>query len=178
MSHGSHPLLLGGAHVGIYNALLNEQQIDSKLEGQLVDIFMRKSIPDLQQLDQSLSATHAQFDLSAFQTLMSLQGSASVLSQAEQQLPKLEQITQSIEQLNNVVKHCQELHPELNIHLDLADVFGRDYHTGLKFNAFVADEGRAIAKGGRYDRIGEKFGRARPATGFSTDLKSLIQLAQ
>jgi len=58
----------------------------------------------------------------------------------------------------------------------LADVFGYRYHTGLKYSAYIDGRGRTVAQGGRYDRIGENFGNARPATGFSADLKSLVKL--
>ena len=48
----------------------------------------------------------------------------------------------------------------------------------MVFAAFVPGGGQAIAHGGRYDDIGADFGRARPATGFSTDLKALVGLGQ
>ncbi|MBA1331021.1 ATP phosphoribosyltransferase regulatory subunit, partial [Candidatus Endoriftia persephone str. Guaymas] len=62
------------------------------------------------------------------------------------------------------------------IHFDLAELRGYHFHTGVVFAAFVPGSGREIARGGRYDQIGKVFGRARPATGFSTDLKTLIRL--
>ena len=84
-------------------------------------------------------------------------------------------IAESLAQLNNVVRHLSA-DADLNLHIDLADVLGYRYHTGLTFNAFVAGRGRTVAQGGRYDRIGKQFGRARPATGFSADLKTLVKL--
>jgi ATP phosphoribosyltransferase regulatory subunit len=45
------------------------------------------------------------------------------------------------------------------------------------FAAFMPGHGQEIARGGRYDDIGHAFGGARPATGFSTDLETLIMLA-
>ena len=77
--------------------------------------------------------------------------------------------------MDRVLKHLSS-DDDVNIHIDLADVLGYRYHTGLTFNAFVAGRGRTVAQGGRYDRIGEQFGRARPATGFSADLKTLVKL--
>jgi ATP phosphoribosyltransferase regulatory subunit len=61
--------------------------------------------------------------------------------------------------------------------VDLAELHGYHYHTGVVFGAFVPQLGQEIARGGRYDDIGKIFGRARPATGFSTDLKQLINLS-
>ena len=66
--------------------------------------------------------------------------------------------------------------PELPIHVDLAELRGYHYHTGVVFAAYVPGQGQAVAQGGRYDEIGQVFGRARPATGFSTDLATLLLL--
>ena len=59
---------------------------------------------------------------------------------------------------------------------DLADLTGYDYHTGVMFTAYCTGMPNAIARGGRYDHIGERFGRARPATGFSLDLREITGL--
>ena len=71
-----------------------------------------------------------------------------------------------------------EEHPEVEIYFDLAELRGYQYHTGMMFAAFVPGYGQALAKGGRYDDTGRAFGRARPATGFSMDLKLLATLVQ
>ncbi len=70
----------------------------------------------------------------------------------------------------------QAKYPQTSIHCDLSELRGYSYHTGLVFAAFMPGQGREIARGGRYDDIGEVFGNARPATGFSTDLLNLYQL--
>lgn len=62
------------------------------------------------------------------------------------------------------------------IHIDLAELRGYHYHTGVVFAAYTPGQGQAVAQGGRYDEIGQVFGRARPATGFSTDLATLLRL--
>jgi ATP phosphoribosyltransferase regulatory subunit len=66
--------------------------------------------------------------------------------------------------------------PGVPVHYDLAELRAYHYQTGVVFAAFVPGQGNEVARGGRYDQIGEKFGRARPATGFSADLKTLMQL--
>jgi len=169
---GRTTLSLG--HVGLYRALKQQQHIGSDLEPVLFDILLRKSFPDLDLL--SVTGSASKHDFGVFKTLMSLQGDEQVITQASSLLPNIPEIDKALSQLATVVDHLKTNFPTLNIHLDLADVFGYRYHTGLKFSAFVDGEGRAIAKGGRYDRIGEQFGRARPATGFSVDLKALIKL--
>ena len=64
------------------------------------------------------------------------------------------------------------VYPELTIHIDLAELRGFSYHTGILFTLYN-NTGMDLARGGRYDAIGEAFGQARPATGFSGDLISL-----
>ena len=157
-------------HVRIYNSLLKTHQVPSDIEPVLFDILLRKSSPDLQELS-------GQCDIEGFQTLLSLQGGVSVLDQARDKLPNSPEIIQSVDELATIVTYLQANQTNTNLHIDLADVFGFRYHTGLKFSAYVDGRGRTVAKGGRYDRIGEQFGRARPATGFSADLKSLIKLS-
>ena len=69
-------------------------------------------------------------------------------------------------------------YPQLPLYFDLGELRGYHYHTGVVFAAFVPGVGESIAQGGRYDHIGADFGRARPATGFSTDLKTLVTLGR
>jgi ATP phosphoribosyltransferase regulatory subunit len=75
-----------------------------------------------------------------------------------------------------VVESLQVKYPHTLINCDLAELRGYSYHTGLVFAAFLPGQGREIARGGRYNDVGEVFGNARPATGFSADLLNLYQL--
>ena len=164
-------ITLSLGHVGIYRALLNEQSIDGVLEQQLHDVLLRKSAPDLSLLADKI-------DVGRFTTLLSLQGSESVITDARVAFAGNEALAESLHEIEIILKHLNEnATQQVNIHIDLADVAGYRYHTGLKFDAFVDGRGRTVAKGGRYDRIGKEFGRARPATGFSADLKTLVKLA-
>ena len=64
----------------------------------------------------------------------------------------------------------------VTLHIDLADLRGYHYHNGAIFSVFTPGEPNAVAKGGRYDGIGKAFGRARPATGFTLDLRQLADV--
>lgn len=161
-------ITLSLGHVGIYRALLKAQNIEGALEQQLRDVLLRKSTPDLDDLSDKL-------DISPFKKLLGLAGLASVLDSARVLFSGDDEVEQSLTQLQSVLAQLASA-SDINIHIDLADVAGYRYHTGLTFNAFVAGRGRTVAQGGRYDRIGEQFGRARPATGFSADLKTLVKL--
>jgi ATP phosphoribosyltransferase regulatory subunit len=67
--------------------------------------------------------------------------------------------------------------PDASIHYDLAELRAYHYQTGVVFAAFAPGSGTEIARGGRYNNIGKAFGRARPATGFSAYLKTLVRVA-
>jgi ATP phosphoribosyltransferase regulatory subunit len=82
----------------------------------------------------------------------------------------------ALTRLKAIVKHITMTHSDLTVHLDLADLRGFQYHTGVVFGVIEAKRGRLIASGGRYDDVGAAFGRSRPATGFSLDLRQLLDL--
>jgi ATP phosphoribosyltransferase regulatory subunit len=82
----------------------------------------------------------------------------------------------SLDYMHKVVASLQSRYPRTLINCDLAELRGYSYHTGLVFAAFLPGQGREIARGGRYNDVGEVFGNARPATGFSADLLNLYQL--
>lgn len=162
-------ITLSLGHVGIYRALINAQNLDSTQEHALRDVLMRKSSPDLAALTSDLKVAD-------FQSLIGLQGDVSVLQRARDELPDIPEITASLDQLNTVIEELKNSYDDISFHVDLADVTGYRYHTGLKYEAYIDGRGRAVAQGGRYDRIGQEFGRPRPATGFSADLKTLVKL--
>ena len=64
---------------------------------------------------------------------------------------------------------------------DLADLRGYAYYSGARFAVYAQGAGDAVVRGGRYDGVGAVFGhnldRARPAVGFSLDLKALVAVA-
>jgi len=86
-------------------------------------------------------------------------------------------VLQALDMLAELGQSLAALYPEVDLYFDLAELRGYQYHTSMVYSAYVAGHGQAIAKGGRYDHIGEVFGRSRAATGFSADLKALIRLA-
>jgi len=79
-------------------------------------------------------------------------------------------------QLARVAEALQRDYPEVSLGFDFCELRGYNYHTGLVFAAYVPGHGDSVAKGGRYDAIGSDFGRGRPATGFSLDIRALVAL--
>lgn len=161
-------------HVGIYRAVIARLNLDAQAEAELFGILQRKSLPDLQELERARGLDGAAARLAA---LMDLNGDVTVLQRARASLAPLTlEIEAALGTLEQVAQQLARLYPHLPIHIDLAELRGLRYHTGLVFAAFVAGYGREIARGGRYDGVGGEFGRAMPATGFSADMNELLRL--
>lgn len=84
----------------------------------------------------------------------------------------------ALEQLGRVSEMLSRDYPDISFGFDFCELRGYNYHTGLVFAAYVPGHGDSVAKGGRYDAIGSDFGQARPATGFSLDIRSLVSLGE
>ena len=164
-------------HVGIYRALAEQAGLTDAQERQLFEVLQRKSRPELAELmnDYDLSD-----DLKAlFLQLPKLNGDRNILSTAQKLFANANaDVQKALADLIAIADELAVRFPALPISFDLAELRGYHYHTGVVFAAFVPNVGREIARGGRYDNIGGVFGRARPATGFSADLKVLASLSK
>lgn len=168
-------VMLDIGHVGVYRALIETANLQDNAERQLYDSLVRGSIPEvLEILDHqarkpSVVALRASIDL-----LMRMSGAYSkVLNAAREQLVNgNDAVASALDNLESIVQSVLTIYPSLNVHVDLAELRGYSYHTGILF-ALYDQSGGELARGGRYDAIGEAFGRARAATGFSGDLVNL-----
>jgi ATP phosphoribosyltransferase regulatory subunit len=171
---GLGKLYLDLGHVGIFRGLAEAAELQPELEAQLFDALQRKSRPDITLLlaDAGLAEPYA----SIFATLADLHGDESVLDSAASLFADAgEAVAVALDNLRQIAVAVRQFEG-VEVHFDLAELRGYHYHSGVVFSAFVAGEGQAIAQGGRYDDIGKVFGRARPATGFSTDLRKVLSL--
>ena len=111
-------------------------------------------------------------------SLVELNGGDAVLQEARTCLKKAGKNVQfALDNLNQVAEAVKQQLPTIPLYFDLAELRGYRYQTGIVYAAFVPGHGQELARGGRYDEIGRVFGRARPATGFSSDLKTLMALS-
>ncbi len=158
-------------HVGVFRALVNHARLDKNTEAELFVALQSKDSAALQVLAQPLDAVVR----GALLALPTLYGScAEVLPRARQLLPDYAEIRAALDDLNRISGKLQPLVSRVGI--DLADLRGYHYHSGMVFAAYHAGSHDAIALGGRYDDLGKSFGRARAATGFSMDLRQLYRL--
>jgi len=161
-------------HVGIYRAILGQLPLEAADEAQLFEILQRKSHPDLADFGRTLGLNGALRSLSA---LMELNGDVSVLQRARTVLgADYPAVQEALATLDEAATELLRVAPGTPLHVDLAELRGLRYHTGLVFAAFVPGHGREIARGGRYDGVGREFGQSRAATGFSADINELMRL--
>ncbi len=164
-------------HVGIYRGLAHDAGLTTEQEALLFEALQRKAIPEIDEFLVRLDLSTAQRERLA--GLATLNGGSEVLERAETLLKGSGDAVQlALDNLKQIADLAQRRLPMLPLHFDLAELRGYQFHTGAVFAAFVENRGQEIARGGRYDEIGKVFGRARPATGFSTDLRTLMQLDQ
>ena len=172
---GAQNVHLDLGHVGIYRALAEQANLDAQQESELFDVLQRKARTELAELLTELAISD---DLKAdFNALPKLNGDQNILATAAATLKTSSAaIDAAIADLQTIAAQLAKDYPSLTVSFDLAELRGYHYHTGMVFAAFVPTIGKEIARGGRYDNIGAVFGRARPATGFSADLKVLAAL--
>jgi len=158
-------------HVGVFRALIKHFKLDKGLEVKLSIALQTKDSAALEALVQSLDENSR----NALLALPNLYGNClEVLTRARQILPELPEIVAALDKLQTVSSKLQSL--VFCVGIDLADLRGYHYHSGMVFAAYHAGSHDAIALGGRYDELGKCFGRARAATGFSMDLRQLYRL--
>jgi ATP phosphoribosyltransferase regulatory subunit len=164
-------------HVGVFRGLAREAGLSSEQEQTLFEALQRKATSELGVLlDEWRLPARSRERLAA---LVALNGGREVLEDAERALAGAGQpVLGALAELRRVADAVAERVPETPLYFDLAELRGYHYQTGVVFAAFVPEHGQEVARGGRYDEIGKVFGRARPATGFSADLKTLIALGE
>jgi len=170
---GLEKVYLDLSHAGILTGILAEQKLDKEAIESLYNLLQSKDRPRLSKWAACLPAKTTE----ALMALTELNGPcAEVLAKAKKVLPKHADIDQALADLERLVAAVNSS-SGLELSIDLADLRGYQYHSGVMFAAYVDKLPQPIARGGRYDHVGQAFGRSRPATGFSLDLLTLASLS-
>jgi ATP phosphoribosyltransferase regulatory subunit len=159
-------------HVGIFRALARQAGLDRAGEMALFDALQRKAIPEIHELIDGAGIAPAVGDM--LLALPELNGDDALLRAGSVLAAADAPVQAALDRLRRVAEEAARWLPGLSMHFDLAELRGYHYKTGIVFAAFVPGWGLEIGRGGRYDNIGDVFGRSRPAVGFSTDLKGLV----
>jgi ATP phosphoribosyltransferase regulatory subunit len=174
---GLKKVYLDLSHAGILTGIVADQKLDKETIELLYGLLQSKDRPRLKQWAECLPAQLAQ----ALLALTELNGPcAEVLAKAKKVLPKhtaIDQALADLERIITAVNANNKISGALELSIDLADLRGYQYHSGVMFATYVDGLPQPIARGGRYDQVGQAFGRSRPATGFSLDLLTLAGLS-
>jgi len=166
---GMKGVRLGVGHVEVFRAIDQAAKINGQRERELFEALQKKDVPELKKLSGSLAAKTRD----ALLLLPELYGDAKILDIAEKRLPRIGALQKALATLRALAKSCP-----VPASFDLAELRGYHYHSGVVFDAYCEGVTGAVARGGRYDDVGKAFGRARPATGFSIDLRALAGVAK
>lgn len=163
------------SHAGLVSELISNVTLDVDAQSDLYLALQSKDIATLEKLTNGWDPKIKKNVLS----LLDLSGDAfSVLEKAARILPNTPVIAGYLENLKLISESLSRSAIKPRINIDLADLRGYQYHTGLMCAAYVEHLPVAIARGGRYDKVGKAFGRSRPATGFSLDIISVARLSK
>ena len=157
-------------HAGIFGALAEAANLPEEAEAIVLSLLQSKDVPGLMEVCAEIASPYRE----ALLALPQLYGGPEILERAASELPALPAIAAALADL----RHLFEAAPELPFSIDLADLRGYHYHNGVVFAAYCPEYPVAIALGGRYDGAGKTFGRSRPATGFSMDLREVAHLVK
>ena len=167
---GLENLLLDIGHPAIFRALTAGTNLAADEAEALFHAVQQKDAPGVLGMHDLLGGQRAE----AIALLTRLSGGVEVLEQARKNLPKNPDIALAIDELAQLAKEATS--PGLAVSFDLSELGGFNYESGVVFAAFSPDSPDALARGGRYDEVGRSFGRARPATGFTMDLRRIATL--
>ena len=165
---GVKALQIDFSHVGIFDSLMSKVQANELLKQSIYEALQSKDQTELKSLTKDFDGETRE----ALCRLTELNGDASILAVAAKILPKTPEITLALNDLIQVNKALANL--GVGLSFDLAELRGYHYHSGMVFSAYAQGCSGPLAFGGRYDEVGQAFGRARAATGFSLDLRGLV----
>lgn len=162
-------------HIGIFRALSAASALNAAQQQEVFDILQRKAGDELRALYKEWGVSDAAG--LALAALIDFNGDQAILKEAAERFAGVSEAAGlAIAELEALVAAIGD-NADILVNIDLAELRGYHYHTGMVYTAFAPGQGEGIAFGGRYDDIGRAFGRARPATGFSVDVKSLIRFS-
>lgn len=161
-------------HVAFCDLVLDATGLDDEQRETVLSLLARKATSEL---DRFLVTLTNQHEREQVQLLASMHGGRDVIARAREGFADVPGVGALMDDLEAVLASCDR-NGNVNVYIDLTEAHGYRYHSGVVFALYARELGAPIAKGGRYDGVGEAFGRSRPATGFAIDLKAWSMLAE
>ena len=170
-------LTLEVTHIGIFRGICSAASFTHEFEDQVLEALVKKDRTSLTEMLEGEGVDSVV--MTNLLLLIDLNGDLDIINEARKNFSSLpESVSEAIEELAALCDLLKQFIPEVELHVDLAELRGYRYHSGIMFAAYVPEMGRSIAWGGRYDGVQKQLGRDRGATGFSTDLRILEQFLE
>ena len=169
------PQYLDLGHVGVFRALAETAELSPQQESEIFNLLQAKSINEIERwIAENVKSDQVK---SWFMALPNLSGDQRILDKSQTVFDGApDEVHAAIDEIKAISEQVSARYPDANLYFDLSELRGYHYHTSIVFGAYAPGVGTAIASGGRYDHIGEAFGRARAATGFDVDLSGIARL--
>ncbi len=173
---GIKNICLDLGHVGIFTGLVQQAGLNENQQKTLQTLLQQKALPEYEHYLSKCALTEEWQEILV--SLSDLSGDVGIVEHAKKVLQKTnDSVIENINYVEELAKRVHQLYSDIQLHFDFAALSGYRYQNGAVFAAYISGQGEQIARGGRYDMIGEVFGRSRPATGFSLDLKELAKIS-
>ena len=165
---GVQALRLDLCHAGLVRSLIEADAAAQPRADEIMALLRDKDLPGIAGLAQGAGALQPE-TVQALAWLPKLYGDRTVIDRARKVLPNTAGVVAALDTLAQLLGVLDDV----SVGVDLADVGTYGYHTGVTFSIYADGWHDALVQGGRYDNVSLAFGRARPATGFSLDLRKL-----
>ena len=161
---------------GYFSALAAAAGASPRLAAALNDAVDRKDLPTLRGLcEREIPPGKARDAMLMLAQPPRPQTEARDLLARAEALAPSDEALRALRRIPAALALAKGLGAELEV--DLGEVRGLGYYTGIVFNLYAAGSPRPVGGGGRYDTLLGRFGDPRPAVGFSLDLDALVPLA-
>jgi len=168
---GAEEFTIDIGQVDFFRGVMDGLSLAGRKAAQVADAISRKDSSELQALLKDVALEDAARE--EILALPRLFGGREVLERAEQAVrnPRSRRALDNLAQVLDVL----EIYGVLDhVTVDLGELRGLNYHTGITFQGFLSGVGRAVCSGGRYNNLTGRYGFDAPATGFTFSLLHLL----
>ena len=160
--------------VDFFGGIVDRISLPEEQISKLKEVLSLKDQSGLEALLERLDLDARRKDI--LRAIPHLTGGREVIKEARG-LIRNERSLQSLDHLEEIYSVFENLGLERHLTIDLGEVQGFDYYTGILFRVYVPQLGFEVATGGRYDGLPATFGEDLPAVGFSFSIDRLEQIA-
>lgn len=154
--------------------LLNATGAPRRIRSEVEQAILSRDPDEVRRILENLGTRSRYID--ATTVLAGLEGGLQQLDVIEETLDGTTEIHRRIEYLRDVERTVDKLGYGSRVRIDLGELDGPGYYTGIGFSVVSEGASRRIARGGRYDELIGQFGGDAPAVGFSFSLETLVEL--